>query len=178
MLRHCMIVAARRYGWSSIHPLPQGKDPETIVDDVLRAYLNGDRNFDAAWPIEAQLKKGIESHLWALHKRKGSNTASIDAITDAVGDILPSDDQSPDFEAANNHDDAILFALLRSSAAVTKSADLQRLVLAIERGADDAASQAAKTGITLSRVYELRKKLKVALPAVLAEFNRGQEVFK
>ena len=44
MLRHCLIILGRRYGWSPSKQLPKGKDPETVVEDVIRKYLDGDRN--------------------------------------------------------------------------------------------------------------------------------------
>ncbi|MBI5818284.1 MAG: hypothetical protein HZA88_04790 [Verrucomicrobia bacterium] len=173
MLRHCMILAARRYRWSESHPLPEGTDPEIIVEEVIQAYLAGDRNFDAKYPIEAQLKKGIESRLWALHQRKGAKAASVEAMTDAVGDFIAADDPTPDFDVANNHDAKLLFGLLLEAPEVQKSEELQFLVMAIEDGADDVKSQSQATGFPVPRVYELRKKLKAVVPTVLAEFNKG-----
>ncbi len=43
MLRHCMIVARRRYGWSSEKAVFKGKDPEMIVEDVIHKYIEGER---------------------------------------------------------------------------------------------------------------------------------------
>ena len=40
MLRHCRILLTLNYGWSPDKMLPKGKDPETIVEDVIRKGLS------------------------------------------------------------------------------------------------------------------------------------------
>lgn len=172
MMRHCLIILGRRYRWSPGTPLPKGKDPETVVDDVIRKYLEGDRNFHPSHSIEAQLKKGIESWLSALHRTKDARLASIEAITESVGDFVASDEPWPDVEAANAHDTEVLFKLLYEASAVQKSEELQLLVMAIEEGADDPKSQSVAAGLSIERIYELRKILKGVVPAVLHQFNQ------
>lgn len=176
MLRHCLIILGRRYRWSPGKPLPKGKDPEGVVEDVIRKYLEGDRHFSPNHPVEAQLKKGVESWLSALHRTKDAGAASIEAITEASGDFFACDEPQPDAEAANTHDTEVLFRLLYDTPEVKKSEELQLLVMAIEEdGADDTKSQAAATGIPVERVRELRKKLKTVLPGVLNKFNKENE---
>lgn len=172
MLRHCTNVATFRYGWSPSHPLPEGKDPEQVVDEVLRAYLTGKRNLSPDWPVEAQLKRGIESRLWALHQRLGSKAISFDRLSPGV-DGIEADGPSTDFEAAVNHDTQILFHLLRQTPDVQDCAELQAIVTAVERGSDDPLSQSERTGLPITRIYELRRRLKSILPAVLSDFNKG-----
>jgi hypothetical protein len=170
-------VATFRYGWSQSHPLPEGKDPEQVVDEVLDAYLTGKRNFSEAWPEEAQLKKGIESRLWALHQRHGSKAVSFDLLS-AGADGLEAEGPSTDFEAAVNHDTQILFDLLRQTPDVQESRELQAMVAAVEGGSDDPLSQSERTGLPITRIYELRRRLKSILPAVLSDFNKGAVLTK
>jgi hypothetical protein len=172
MLRHCTNVATFRYGWSPSHPLPEGKDPEQVVDEVLRAYLTGTRNLSEEWPVEAQLKRGIESRLWALHQRLGSQAVSFDLLSTGANGIA-AEGPSTDFEAADNHDTRILFQLLRQTPDVQECSELQAMVAAVERGSDDPHSQSEGTGIPIPRIYELRRRLKAILPAVLSDFNKG-----
>ena len=172
MLRHCLIILGRRYRWSPGKALPKGKDPQTIVEDVIQKYLESDRTFDPEHSVEAQLKKGVESWLSALHQTKDSRAASLDTFAEAAGDVVASNEPRPDAEAANAHDTEVLFRLLSETAAVQKSEELQLLVMAIEDGADDTKSQSAVTGIPIERVRELRRKLKAVVPAVLLEFNK------
>jgi len=161
------------YGWSGEKMLPRGKDPETIVEDVIRKYIEGERNFSTQHSVEAQLKKGIQSWLSALHRSKDAKAASLDELAEVAGEeLISSDEPRPDDIAANELDSKVLFSLLLDSPAVKKSDDLQLLVMAIEDGANDAKAQATATEISIERIYELRKKLKSVVPALLAEFNK------
>jgi hypothetical protein len=171
MLRHCLIVLGRLYKWSPGKRLPKGKDPETVVEDVIRKYLGGDRNFSPEHSVEAQLKRGVTSWLSALHRTKDGEAVSLEAMTEAIGDCVACDGPQPDADATNAHDTEVLFRLLYAAPAVQKSEELQLLVMAIEEGADDTKSQSAATGIPIERVGELRKKLKTVVPAVLNKFN-------
>jgi hypothetical protein len=174
MLRHCLIVLHRRYRWSPGQTLPKGKDPEMVVEDVIQKYLMGDRSFDPQQSIEAQLKRGVESWLSALHRTKDARSASIEALTEAAGDThLTSDAPEPDAAAGNMHDTKVLFRLLHATPAVKRHEGLQLLVMAIEDGAEDPKSQSAATGLPLEQIYELRKQLRPAATAVLREFNKG-----
>ena len=173
MLRHCRILLAVNYGWSPDQMLPDGKDPETVVDDVIRKYIEGERSFSSQHSVEAQLKEGVRSWLSAIHQTKSAKSASYDALAEAAGEEpLPCDGPKPDDMAANAHDTKVLFGLLLDSPAVKKSEDLQLLVMAIEDGADDTTSQSTATGLPVERIRELRKKLKIVVPAILAEFNK------
>lgn len=172
MLRHCHIILRRRYGWSPGKVLPRGKDPETVVDDVIRKYLQGDRNFSANHSVEAQLKKGVESWLSAIHSSKDAATVSLEAMTKATGQEVRSDQAQPDSDVMNSHDTQVLFGFLLENSTVRKNEELQLLVMAIEDGADDPESQSAATDLPIGQIYELRKKLRAITPAVLDKFNQ------
>lgn len=173
MLRHCLILLHRRYRWSPGQTLPKGKDPEMVVEDVIQKYLIGDRNFDPHQSIEAQLKRGVESWLSALHRTKDARSASIEAFAETAGDThLTSDAPEPDAAAGNVHDTKVLFRLLHAAPAVKKHEELQLLVMAIEDGAEDPQSQSAATGLPVGQIYELRKRLRPVATAVLREFNK------
>ncbi len=173
MLRHCRILLAVNYGWSPEQMLPAGKDPETVVDDVIRKYIEGERKLSGQHSVEAQLKEGIRSWLSAIYQAKSAKSASYDALADAAGEEpLPCGEPRPDEMAANIHDAKILFDLLLDSPAIKKSEDLQLLVMAIQDGADDTVSQSTATGLPVERIRELRRKLKTVVPAILAEFNK------
>lgn len=172
MLLHCRILLTLNYGWTPDKMLPMGKDPETIVEDVIRKYIEGDRNFSDEHSVEAQLKEGVRSWLSAIHQ-KAAKSASLDELTEAAGEeTLSNDELRPDAAAAIAHDTKVLFRFLLDSPAIKKSDELQLLVMAIEDGADDTKSQAAATGLPVERIRELRKKLKSVVPAILVQFRK------
>jgi hypothetical protein len=175
MLRHCMIVARRRYGWSPEKAVFKGKDPEMIVEDVIRKYVMGDRHFKSEHSVESQLKRGLESWMSALYKSKDSQSASVESMTEEMGEFIQADGPTPDVEAANSHDTEVLLGLFMNAPEVEKSEELQLLLMAIEDGADDAESQSAATGILVKRVYQLRRTLQAIYPRILAKFGKTTE---
>lgn len=171
MLRHCRILATTRYGWKSHQTLPLGKDPETIVLDVITAYLEGERNFSPGHSLISQLKQGVRSHLSALYNRKESQAESLDAS--GVGGApfqVPVDGLRPDDAAAYAHDGQVLFQMFGEHPKVKGNDELELVLLAIDAGNDDAASIAQATGIEVKRVYMLTRMLREIAPAVLSRF--------
>ena len=175
MLRHCMIVARRRYGWSPEKAVFKGKDPEMIVEDVIHKYIEGERHFNPEHSVESQLKRGLESWMSALYKSKDSQSASVESMTEELGEFIPADGPTPDIEAANSHDTEVLMGLFMSAPEVEKSEELQLLLMAIEDGADDVESQSTATGILAKRIYQLRRTLQAIYPRISSKFNRTTE---
>lgn len=168
LLRHCRILAVKNYGWTMGQPLPQGRDPETVVDEVMGKYFDGDRQFATDVSIEIQLKMGIKSWLSSIYSRMDSKALGLEAADSEETGQLP-----PDLQAANLHDYKILLKMLNATPEVQKSEELQLLLMAVEDGADDPKSQSMATEIPVARIYELRKKLSIIIPRVMNEFNKG-----
>ena len=173
LLRHCITLLSFRYGRTSDGMLPRGKSPEEVVIDVLEKYLTGERKFSNDHPVEAQLKRGVESWLSALFGSGDGRLESFDELGNPKHASAALHSDSPDVQAENSHDLKVLFKMLQSAPEVRRSRELQRLVSAIETGADDVPSQVAVSGLTSARVYELRKTLKIIVPEILKQFNGG-----
>jgi hypothetical protein len=174
LLRHCQILAAKSHGWTPTRPLPQGKDPEDIVFEIINKYLDQDRAFNPKWPVETQMKKAIDRRLQWLKKEAGSQVASLDELMTNDEDAAGSGSgQLPDEDAANRIDLGILWNLLLDQPEVLRDENLQLLLIAIEEGAVTPAEQAEATSLPLSQIYELRRKLKPIYRAVLPQYHKG-----
>ncbi len=111
----------------------------------------------------------------ALYKSKDSQSASVESMTEELGEFIPADGPMPDIEAANSHDTEVLMGLFMSAPEVEKSEELQLLLMAIEDGADDVESQSTATGILAKRIYQLRRTLQAIYPRISSKFNRTTE---
>jgi hypothetical protein len=175
LLRHCQILAAKLHGWTPNHPLPQGKDPQDIVVEMIGKYLDEERVFSPEWPLETQLKKAIQRRLEWLMREADSQVASLDELmVDDENAAGSSSIQPPDEAAANKIDSEVLWQLIWNHDEVKRDEDLQLLLLAIS---DDKATtspeQAAATGLPVKQIYELRDKLRSVYRAVLPEYHKG-----
>lgn len=174
LLRHCQILSARIHGWEPHKTLPQGKDPEGIVFEVIGKYLDGTRNLNPDWPLETQLKKAIQRRLEWLKSEAGSNVSSLDElVADDENAGGASSDDSPDIVAANRIDEEVLWRLVNEHPAVVGSEDLQLILMAIEEGASSPSEQSASTTLPINKVYELRDKLRAIYREILPIYHKG-----
>jgi hypothetical protein len=178
LLRHARFRATY-YGWTNGATLPLGKDPEQIVCDAVEDYLHDRRHFNPKYGIEVQLKRAVNSELWALHQRVEARAVPLEFDE---GEDSPrgydADGLKPDEAAAILHDGKVLFDLLREHSDVKGDDELELLLMAIEEGSESAPEMAKATGLTVERVYEVRKKLKKIWPSVIAKFHKGMETSK
>jgi hypothetical protein len=166
------------YGWPK-KSLPAGKDPENIVLEVVKDFLEERRHFNPEHEWEIQLKRAVNSKLWALHQRMEANAVSLDAgESDDSLKGYADDGIGPDVEAANNHDMEVLFGMFRDHPKVKGNEELELLLMAVEDGAEKAPDIAAATGISVDRVYEVRKKIKEIYPEVMDKFHQGTEALR
>ncbi|MFT4176775.1 MAG: hypothetical protein QM627_08960 [Luteolibacter sp.] len=170
LLRHCIIVAGRAYGWKQDQVLPQGRDPEAIVFEVIEKYLSGERKFVEGHSIESQLKNGVRSHLSTIYGLADNGALTLDAASEVA-----TTETAPDSQATTLLDISALFNMLLEDPDLKKDEELQLLVMAIQDGAESAAEQSDASGIPVERIYELRKKLKLMGPRILTEFRKGEQ---
>jgi hypothetical protein len=174
LLRHCQILSARIHGWAPHKTLPQGKDPECIVFEVIAKYLDGTRKINPDWPLETQLKKAIQRRLEWLKSEAGSNVSSLDELViDDENAGGASSDDSPDIAAADRIDQGVLWRMMNDHSAVVGSENLQLMLMAIEEGASSASEQSASTTLPMNTVYELRDKLRAIYREILPIYHKG-----
>src|SRR5438045_8001017 len=58
------------YGWSAGPTLPDGKSPDDIARETIGAFWAGVRAWNPKYDVLTQLKSGVRSDLWNLHKKK------------------------------------------------------------------------------------------------------------
>ncbi|MCG3147668.1 MAG: hypothetical protein PCFJNLEI_01109 [Verrucomicrobiae bacterium] len=177
LLRHARWLAATKYGWNGgTKSLPLGKDPEDIVCAVVDDYLNDVRHFNPRHGIEVQLKRALSSKLWALHRRVEAHAVPLEPESD---DCAPreyaADGLGVDETVMMEHDWKVLFELFREEPDVKGDEELELVLMAIEDGAEKAPDIADQTGMSVERIYELKKKLRKAAPKVMAKFHKGAE---
>lgn len=170
MLRHCIYLAKTRYGWTPDQMLPQGRDPETVVDEVMQKYFDGERTLAVDVPIEAQLKEGVRSWLSSIYARKDSKALTLDRVEEVVAD-----EAGPAVETEYRLDYERLIGMVLDAPEVQKSDELQLLVMAVQDGSENLEEQSEATGLPVDRIYELRKKLRKIIPRVLDQYNKGDE---
>lgn len=169
VLLHARLLAAK-YGWRDDRPLPLGKDPEDIVFAVFEDFVRGKRNFNPKYSVEIQLKRAVQSELWALHRKAEAHAVPlIEGVDNKLyADIGP----GPDEAAMAQHDWEALFRLFLNHPVVKGDQELQRVLTAVENGAERAEEIAQSSGIRIERVYELTRKLRKIYPKVMVAFNK------
>jgi hypothetical protein len=180
LLRFARWLAATKYGCDEQgKTLPLGKDPANIVCEVVDDYLHDVRHFNPKHEIEVQLRRAISSELWALHQRIEASAIPIQNEDDGR---LPrgyeTDELAPDGVAMVDHDWKVLFELFRSHPKVKGDDELELLLMAIEDGADEAPEMAQQTGMTVERIYEIEKKLRIIYPSIMKQFHKGTEILQ
>ena len=179
LLRFARWLAADKYGWDGqSKTLPAGKDPDDIVIHVVDDYLHDIKHFNPKHGIEIQLRRAIQSELWALHQRKEAHAIPLDAEEEDGPNTkwYAADEQLPDEAAMTTHDWKILFELFRAQPEVKGDDELELLLMAIEDGAEKAPEMASQTGLSVERIYELVKKLRKIHPKLMKQFHKGMEV--
>jgi hypothetical protein len=170
LLLHARWLAATRYGWSEGKTLPLGKDPEDIVCAVVDDYLNARRHFNSQHEIAVQLKRALQSELWALPL-----VVEPDAEP-PKGYEAPS--PSPDETAASDDYCECIFRALAEEPKISGNEEMELLLLAFEDGAESPPELAAATGIPVTRVYELTRLLRKIYPSIKMKLNKGTETLK
>lgn len=170
MLRHCIILAKTKYGWVPGQMLPQGRDPEMVVHEVMGKYFDGKRTLVEGESIEAQLKQGVRSWLSSIYARMDSHALPLEEAEE-----VPSAASGPAADAEHQLDYTALIAMIFEVPLVKSSEELQLLLMAIQDGAEDIKAQSDATGLSADRIYELRKKLRPIVSKVLDEYNKEGE---
>lgn len=181
LLRFARWLASDKYGWDGqTKTLPLGKDPDDIVIHVVDDYLHDIKHFNPKYGIELQLRRAVQSELWALHQRKEAHAIPLETDEDdgPKSKWYAAEGQLPDESATATHDWKILFELFRAQPEVAGDDELELLLMAIEDGAEKAPEMAKQTGMCVERIYELVKKLRKIHPKVMKQFHKGTEVLQ
>lgn len=168
MLRRCIYIARMSYGWTPGQSLPQGRDPETVVDEVMQKYFDGERVLVDDVPIEFQLKEGVRSWLSSIYARKDSKALPLEF----AGEIA-AEEAGPAESIGHRIDYEKLVEMALDAPEVKKNEELQLFLMAIQDGAETLPEQSEATGIPVARIYEIRKKLRTIIPKVLDQYNKG-----
>lgn len=177
LLRHARWLAATKYGWNGeTRFLPLGKDPEDIVFEVVNDYLHDVRHFNPKHEMQVQLRRAVESKLWALYQRAEAHAVPLEPENNeyspreyAAGGLLP------DASLMADLDWKAFFELIREHPNVKGDEELELLLMAIEDGAEKAVQMSEATGIPVNRIYELQKKLRKVYPMVMAKYHKGED---
>jgi hypothetical protein len=180
LLLHTRWLAATRYGWQEGKTLPLGKDPEDIVCAVVDKFLKSDRrHFKAGHDIEIQLKRAVQSELWALHQRKEARALPL---VDEQEVETPASYQAtsppPDAATASADDCECILRTLGEHPKVRGNEEMELLLLAFEDGAETSQELADAAGFPVTRVYELTRLLRKIYPSIKAKLNKGTEILK
>jgi len=166
--------AKAHYGWCDGRLLPTSKTPEDVACEVYSAYARGERKFSSQAAMWVQLKSAVKSVLWNLHQLKeGKVTRAEDPEF-----FEPVADGNPGPEATLRSEEFCerFFDLLRADLRVKKNRGLNQMIQALEDGAQNVAEFVKETGITTSRVYELRRQLKEVAETALTKMNREEDI--
>ncbi len=172
--------AKAHYAWYDGKPMPGGYTPEDIVCEVYTAFQNGltrrddteesVRHFNAKDGMWIQLKRAVKSVLWNIHKLKKFNAVVVEEpeFFDTISDEKP----SPEASLRTSEFCEDLFDAIYSDSRVVKNNDLRTTVKAFENGATTVDEVVEDTGLSVARVYEMRRVLKAVAETALNKINK------
>lgn len=166
--------------------MPGGYTPEDIVCEVYAAFWRGlgnlasegeeptesVRHFNENEEMWIQLKRAVKSVLWnisTLQKFK-----AVDVEGPEFFDPITDDKPSPEETLRSSEFCEKFFEAIYSDPRVIKNEDLRKTVTAFENGATKVDEIIEDTGLSVARVYEMRRVLKVVAEAALNKINRGE----
>jgi hypothetical protein len=174
-----LLVFARRwaanvYGWQEGTTLPNGMGIEDVTKDAVAAFATGRRKLNPHFEITVQLKGAVRSILWKIYRKRA------DALTSAESpeffDTQPEEMPDPAAKAASEDFCRSFIERLAADEKIACSVELVGIVKAYASGAESVEDVAEKTGISLKRIYELRRNLKEIATRVLKIMNRKETV--
>lgn len=172
--------ARAHYGWYDGMPMPGGYTPEDIVCEVYTAFQNGlthrdvpdqsVRHFNGKDGMWIQLKRAVKSVLWNIHKLKKFSAIAVEDpdFFDPISDDQPSPEEA--LRTSEFCED--LFDAICSDLRVKKNEDLLKTVKAFENGATTVDEIVEDTGLSVARVYEMRRVLKAVAETALNKINK------
>ncbi len=178
--------AKAHYGWFDGKPMPGGYTPEDIVCEVYTAFQLGltrrddpdesVRHFNSKDGMWIQLKRAVKSVLWNIHKLKKFNAVIVEdpEFFDPISDEKP----SPEAALRTSEFCEDLFDAIYLDSRVAKSEDLRKTVKAFENGATTVDEIVEDTGLSVARVYEMRRVLKVVAETALNKINKDGEGYE
>lgn len=162
-----LLVFTRKYlrvhrGWNSDRMLPQGKDPQDIVTDLLEKIVAGDRALNAGDELLPQIMGMIKSEISNLFASSSAKQVSFVGATDKQSNHEPVTMATPAAAAEVND----LFDLLLAHPVVAADTDLGMVVLAYKEGADGPSAVAKAIGLDVKKVYECQRNLAKIYPSI------------
>ena len=177
--------AKAHYGWFEGSPTPGGYTAEDVVCEVYAAFQRGltdspqgeeseesIRHFNGNEEMWIQLKRAVKSVLWNIHTLQKFKAEDVEGpeFFDPITDERP----SPEEALRSSEFCERLFEAIYADPRVSKSEDLKRTVGAFENGATKVDEIVEDTGLSVDRVYEMRRVLKLVAEAALNKINRGE----
>ncbi len=185
-------VLARVHGWREGKMLPGGASPEAVVNEVIVKVLDGTRSWDEGRePSFLNALKGmVRSEIGHLYQKAEERLVEPIALTRPEGEERTADsfavtDLHPEELDPEQH-------LLKRERALLESAALKLIMEEIEGKGDlefvflalyeakDLSDIAEKTGLSIERVYSLRRELqrvvdKISLARVVRAAREEKE---
>lgn len=157
---------SRRYGWRTGKVLPQGMEPDSLANDVVRKVLQGERTWDASREpsLLNALKGMVRSDIGHLFSENETH------LVEPIGVVLPDGTErtADHFRSGASNPEGILLQgeqtrlemtaldLIRQE--VEGTGDLELVFLALYES-DSPHDIARDTGLPIERVYSLRREL-------------------
>src|SRR5258708_23031653 len=164
--------AANVYGWQGGTTLPNGMGIEDVAKDAVAAFATGERKLNPRFEIAVQLKGAVRSILWKIHRKSGDKLTSAESPEFFDGQSAEALD--PAAKLTSEDFCRKFIEPLSADEKVTRSAELLSTVKAYADGAESVEDVAAKTGLPIKRVYELRRDLKEVTTKALRIMNRKE----
>jgi len=177
----------RKYIWRGIRPsfssqnelMVDGKSAKDFVNEALRRLCDGTRTYNATRNLLENLNS-ITDSLISSAKKTSDRTKVVDFVIESSEDSAPSDpisravssDQAADTKLVADEvlaNQEKCFQMVRASFDGDK--DMQEYLDALSSGYFDLAEISTLTGIPVSTIYELRRKLKKYAPRLFGVTN-------
>lgn len=161
--------AKAHYGWYEGKLMAGAYSPEDVACEVYVAYRQETRGFNDKDPMWIQLKRSVKSVLWNIHTLKENKITSAEEpeFFDPISDENP----SPEAELHTAEFYEEFFCLMYADPRVKKNGDLKKTILALEGGACEISELERETGLSKTRVYEMRRVVKAVAETALNKMN-------
>ncbi|GJM25762.1 MAG: hypothetical protein DHS20C16_21770 [Phycisphaerae bacterium] len=158
-------VLATRYGWNRNSILPKGKTLEDVVEEAIAdIWENPDRR-NPEISVVTQLKGIVRHKLWNLSQNSDGRVARSDL------DDHPDKSSAPEATTDLRDEFEHVIDLLMAHPKVSRSPDLELLVVALGAGITDVPELAQECGVPASRIYQLQRELRAIYPSIARRLN-------
>lgn len=165
---------AQCYGWNQDSVLPKGNSIEDVVLTTISDIWEKPERINHDISLTTQLIGIVKSKLW-------NHSQYVDGKiirSENMGEIAFANDPAPSYlvELQEEYDRAM--KLLSEHSKVKAKPDLELMVraMSMEDGTLDVDTMVNETGLTVERVYQLRRELRAIFPEIALSLQSGDEV--